>query len=724
MTETHNSPSRAHPLRIAVGLLLALGVGALALGLRLRAVSLLPIDYDEDDYLLAAQHYAEAIRLGDWQEVTSYDYNYEHPPLTKLVYGLSILNLPVSEPIPDVPSSAPPARSLPQPHFRHARQTAAWIGAIQALALAALNPLAGLLLGIHTWQIKYTSQIMLEPLPALFSTLAVLLYAWSRATSSRWRSPAIVLSAIAFGLSVASKYVYGLAGLAILADWTWEIFRKSQADPPLRLRRSALPIVVWGLLALLTFFAADPFLWPDPIHRLVTSLTFHSGYAQSAHVKEAGFPVWQPLVWLSEPVPWHPGTFVVALDLLISVLALLGIARLWRSQRVFALWLLMAMGFLLVWPTKWPQYILVLTAPLCLAGSYGLQAQVWPRVGSLWRALGSLQLPALRQKIAQPPSNTRRAIPWLLPGAVALLLLAVFPLAYQMAMALTDFNGASLRDGLAGGVWREVWLGLTGRVAPTPLLPFGTLRPDASRVHFSGPGLLLQLLGGQAGEVLFFNVMWTGLSVAGQAILGLAAALLLARRGVRRPGLWRAVFILPWAIPEFIGALVWLRTFEPKIGWLAKALPADVPLPATFSDPEYALGVLLVAGAWYGFPFIMLAATAGLRMVPQEVYDAAAIDGAGSWSAFRYVTWPLLLPLVVPALIIRSIFAFNQFYLFYTMQPPYPMTTLATASFYYFGAAREYAVSAAINIFTVLILVALVLWFNRWSRAAEGVTYA
>ena len=138
----------------------------------------------------------------------------------------------------------------------------------------------------------------------------------------------------------------------------------------------------------------------------------------------------------------------------------------------------------------------------------------------------------------------------------------------------------------------------------------------------------------------------------------------------------------------------------------------------------YGLLVLLITATWYGFPFMMLAATAGLKLLPLEVYDAAAIDGANSWQRFRLITWPLLVPLLVPAIIMRSIFAFNQFYLFYVLYPPNPLATFAITSFFIFNEAGQYAVSAALNLFTVIVLVALILWFNRWSRASEGVTYA
>jgi len=599
-------------------------------------------------------------------------------------------------------------------------------------ALAIFNPLAALFLAVHTWQIKYTTQVMLEALPSLTSALTVLFYIKGRpaALRGRWNSW-LVLSAVGLGLTAASKYTYCLAGVAILVDWMWATF------PAETSRRSALgwakwlaPVAGWGLISVAMFVAFDPRLWVDGVRRLKETVLYHESYAQSAHVQEAGYPVWQPLVWLMSSVPWHPGVFLVMLDLVITLLAVAGLRRTWQKQRVLVLWLGIVLGFLLWWNTKWPQYILTLTAPLALTAAEGtMSVAVEPVLRWLGRVRADFRARVRRWRPASllaplRSRELRRAAPWLWPGAIALLLLAGFPLVFQIAMALTDFNGASIRDGINGGIWREVWLGLTGQVTPVAFDPFSSVRYAAKTVHYAGPGLLLTVFN-SAASILIFDGVWVVLSVALQAALGIGVALVLNQRGLRGASVWRTLFILPWAIPEFIGALIWLRTFEPKYGWLDMLVSRDVPLPPTFgSSPLFALGVLLVAATWYGFPFVMLAASAGLKLVPHEAREAARLDGAGSRAMFRYITWPLLFPLVAPALIIRAIFAFNQFYLFYVMRPPQPLATPAVVSYYFFTQGNAYAVSAVINVITVIVLIGLLAWFNRWSRVSEGVTYA
>jgi hypothetical protein len=388
-------------LQRALYVTLVLAILVLALGLRLRAVRLLPIDYDEDDYLGAAQRYAQFMANGDVQGIVDYAYIYEHPPLSRLVYGLAILPLPQAPLLPELSSTMPPVSSLPQPHMRVARTVSAVLGALEVLALALLNPLAGLFLAIHTWQIKYTSQIMLEPLPSLMSALAVLCYFKARSVPAERKRRSLgwlILSGIALGLTAASKYTFCVAGLAVAVDLGWQIFRPKAVDSQRVIpRKSAVRyLLLWGLISVAVFFAADPRMWSDPLGRLTQSLLYHGDYAQSAHVREYSFPSWQPLIWLLESVPWHPGVFVVALDPFIAVLAALGLGRLWRKYRVFALWLAIGFGFLLIWPTKWPQYILTITVPICLAAAEGFQGRVWE---PLMRWLGRHRLQEPHQTV-------------------------------------------------------------------------------------------------------------------------------------------------------------------------------------------------------------------------------------------------------------------------------------------------------------------------------------
>ena len=706
--------------KVIARILAVILVTSIAWSLRMQAVEKLPVDYDEDDYLRAAQQFAALIHAGDWPGFLETNYRTEHPPLSKILFGIGIINDTEARLLPDRPTTAEPDKYIPKKILRDARKVGTILGTLTVALLAWINPIGAIFLGIHSFTIKYVSQIMLEALPALTSLITVFAYIQSkkRDQSTSW----LLISAFFLGATAASKYMYCLVGIAILIDW----FLVAREDNSFRLQ--VQKIVLWGLFAIIIFIALDPYLWPNLIERLTETIFYHAGYATTAsEVSNANFPMWQPFVWLTmSPVVWHEDVFVLAPDLLITVLAAFGISRLWKRERLYVIWLGVAILFLLVWPTKWPQYILVLTVPLSLAAA--------ETVSLGWEKARETISSYRRRKEAQHFNRreVRQSIPWLVPGIIIFIGFTMIPILFQFAISFTDFNSIAIKDGLNGGVWREFWGGVTGKIEAVDFdFPY-----RSKEVHYTGPSSyrpVFDLITSQG--ILTFNILWTILSVGLQALLGVGAALLLwNKRIVFRRG-WQTLFILPWAVPEMIGVLMWFTIFVSPYGWLSLAindLGQDIPF-AFFNgwerSPNLTLLVMLVSGLWYGFPFMMLAATAGLKQVPTDVFDAAAIDGANGWQTFRHVTLPLLSPLIIPAIIIRGIFAFNQFYLIQIFGN-FSMTTLATLSYNifnpsgFFGANGQFAISAALNIITMLILIGFVISFNRWTKADEGVTYA
>ena len=525
-----------------------------------------------------------------------------------------------------------------------------------------------------------------------------------------------VFSAVLLGLTAASKYLYCVAGIAILIDWLVTMVEEQ------RLKKDFPKILLWGGIAVAGFFAADPYLWPNPIERLKESILFHSAYSTSAaEVQDAGFPVWQPFYWLfSTPRVWQPEAIWIALDPLITILAVFGMKRQWQKQRVMVIWIAVALTFLLFWPTKWPQYIVILTAPLCLAASQGLKSLFIEPIRETLRKVFAGKKP----KSAVRVFHWKKILPWLIPGLVVFAIFTIFPLIYQFGVSLTDFNSLSIRDGFNGGIWRELWGGFTGRIDPIET----DFRSRSTIVQFLGFSIYLPALKQILNSgLLFDNGFWTVVSVLLQSLLGIGVGLLLWKKGLFAKKAWQILFILPWAIPEMIGALMWMNVFDPTTGWLSlgvqqygETFPFAALMGWTGSQNLWML-VLLLAGVWYGFPFMMLATTAGLKMLPGDVFEAAQLDGANRIQVFVHILWPLLLPLIIPAVIIRSIFAFNQFYLFQAFYVD--GVTLANVSYGMFHDGQYYA-SAIINILTILFLVILVVMLNRSNKVTEGVTYA
>jgi hypothetical protein len=174
-----------------------------------------------------------------------------------------------------------------------------------------------------------------------------------------------VASAIGIGLAVGAKYPYAIAGLAIVIDR----LRRTRRGESLRIKDA----LGWSVIAAAAFFAVNPYLWSDPIGRLIASAAYHPAYTTSEQVQTTGYPMWQQLIWLIQSVPWHDdqNIFLVKFDTWMLPLALIGLVPLARKRPVYAIWLGLGAVVLLFWPTKWPQYLLTIAVPYALAGAAG-----------------------------------------------------------------------------------------------------------------------------------------------------------------------------------------------------------------------------------------------------------------------------------------------------------------------------------------------------------------
>ncbi len=343
-----------------------------ALFVRIRAVNSLPIDVDETTYLNAGLGYTRLMREGDIKGIAWYNNNAEHPPLVKIFYGVSFLPLPPIDEIQekDLVVGDSVFETDAKKWLLMGRYVTMVGGLVTVAVLAWINPVAGLLLAVHTSAVRYSSQIGLEAVPALTAFLCVLAYEqWVKRhpveldmKSWGW----LVLSSIMLGLTASSKYVYCVAGLAIGLHMAWQGWRKKW-----QFSRMVQVLLLWGGLAVLVFLASDPFLWPRPFSRLMESIQYHFSFASKEHVSQYGYPFWQPLFYLSRTAG-QEAWFWIRMDLPIMILAVLGLYPL-RKKPLNLIWLAISMVFLLVWKTKWPQYVMILLVPYCLAAAEGVK---------------------------------------------------------------------------------------------------------------------------------------------------------------------------------------------------------------------------------------------------------------------------------------------------------------------------------------------------------------
>jgi ABC-type sugar transport system permease subunit len=146
-------------------------------------------------------------------------------------------------------------------------------------------------------------------------------------------------------------------------------------------------------------------------------------------------------------------------------------------------------------------------------------------------------------------------------------------------------------------------------------------------------------------------------------LLGLVAGLLLNHK-FRLRGVYRALILVPWVVPPVVAYISWQWMLNDQSG-LINQLLMQVGLihsPVLWlAKPNLAMLSLIVVGVWVRFPFMMITVLAALSAVPDELSEAASIDGANRWQVFRYITFPLILPVTIIATLLQAIWTFNDF---------------------------------------------------------------
>jgi multiple sugar transport system permease protein len=163
------------------------------------------------------------------------------------------------------------------------------------------------------------------------------------------------------------------------------------------------------------------------------------------------------------------------------------------------------------------------------------------------------------------------------------------------------------------------------------------------------------------------SVAWVVFSVLGQFLLGFGFALLLNRPW---PGnrIMRGLMMIPWVMPGVSVALTWSLIFNGQLGLINDILlRLNLPPQQWLADSNLAMVAVILANIWKAFPFVAVTMLAGLAVIPDELYDAAKVDGASVWRRFRYVTLPHLRDLILIVILLQVVWTFNYFDLVYVM---------------------------------------------------------
>ncbi len=289
----------------------------------------------------------------------------------------------------------------------------------------------------------------------------------------------------------------------------------------------------------------------------------------------------------------------------------------------------------------------------------------------------------LTDRVAGGMSKHRTALSFLAPAAIAMLLLVAAPFVIGLVLGFYDHHD---------GTWTFVGLDNFGEILS------GGGRPLDDPLNF--------------WFILGVTVLWTVANVALHVTLGVVLALALSRTWLRGKGVLRMLFILPWAVPNYITALIWKGIFENEHGAMASILDyCGLENVDWFGSWATSFSANVITNTWLGFPFMMVVALGALETIPKELYEAANVDGASAWQRFRHITMPHLRPALGPAVALGSIWTFNMFNVIFLVSKGDPggsTNILVTDAYRWaFERGERYGMAAA---YATIIFLILLLW--------------
>lgn len=396
----------------------------------------------------------------------------------------------------------------------------------------------------------------------------------------------------------------------------------------------------------------------------------------------------------AKPPPAAPGAPAALAAVALPLLALLPLRRAAarRGPAVAAAVVLYAAGVggFAAWTLKLAGGSREGVRALALAAALGLALLLFAALGGAARTSAAL----VRHRVAYAYS---------VPAMVGMLVLVFFPFLYGVVLS---FTGQTIYN--TSAPLTDIWVGLQNYVEI--LRTFAFRMPDGSPSFY---------------WTLAFNVIWTVTNVAIGVSVGLVLALILNTRGLAFRPIYRVLLILPWAMPNYITALIWRGMFHRQFGVVnyARMLFGLQPV-SWFDEPFTSYLTALATNGWLSFPFMMVVALGALQSIPADLYEAARVDGATRWQQFKAITLPSLKPAMVPAVILSVVWTFNMFNIIFLVTAGEPNGTteiLITQAYKYAFQQYRYGYAAAYSTVIFVILLAYGVFQNRVTRATEGI---
>ncbi len=246
---------------------------------------------------------------------------------------------------------------------------------------------------------------------------------------------------------------------------------------------------------------------------------------------------------------------------------------------------------------------------------------------------------------------------FLFPGLLYLMAMAVFPLVWSLTLSLHRWKAATASP--------RVFIGLEN---------FLTIFLRDSRFWNS----------------LRFTVLYVAVVVGVELLLGLVLAYILNEQ-IRFRNFFRVLFLLPMAAPPIAVAFMWRMLLNPDAGIVVKILSAlGFNMVRWLTDARLTPFVLMAVDIWEWTPFMFLGLLAAMQSLPLSLYDAAQVDGASRAQAFWFITFPLLLPIMVTLVLLRAIDAFKLFELVFGITGGGPGTSTESLSYYTYTVGFQY----------------------------------
>jgi multiple sugar transport system permease protein len=226
-------------------------------------------------------------------------------------------------------------------------------------------------------------------------------------------------------------------------------------------------------------------------------------------------------------------------------------------------------------------------------------------------------------------------------------------------------------------------------------------------------------------KAMLNTALFTVGSIAGQFVIGLALAIFFRRRFPLN-GVLRSLLLLPWLVPLIVSGAVWRWILDKDNGALNRFLAAvhiAPGHPGWLVSTSLALVAIIIVNIWIGIPFNSTILYGGLQDIPEELYEAASLDGATGWKSFRYVTWPLLRPVVSVVLVLGVVYTIKVLDIILGLTnggPAHATETIATQSYHLSFQQFDFGQGAALgNILIAISLLFSIIYLHANRRAVD-----